>query len=215
MEDFLADPQEIESRSMEIIEEILGDKSFAPGEAEIVKRIIHTTADFDFASITVVSHGALEGARRALLRGGCRMTADTQMIVSGVDRALLEEFGARLDCFVGDEETRRMAREAGITRSMANIRRAAAVNKEGFYIIGNAPTALYEVLRLAAEGHINPALVIGVPVGFVGAAESKEMLMCSSLPYVSTRGRKGGSPVAVAALHALLRSTLQRPPGGT
>jgi len=207
---FLLDPVEIEKQSMRIITELLGERAFAPHEAQIVKRIIHATADFDFADSTVISPGALESARQALLRGSCLLSADTRMIVSGVNRGLLDKFGARLECFVDSEEARKMAAEKGITRSMANIRLCARSNREGIYLIGNAPTALYELLDLAAAGTIRPALVIGVPLGFVGAAESKEELMKTALPHISTRGRKGGSPVAVAILHALMYMTAEK-----
>lgn len=209
MREFLTDPGEIEEQSMKIITELLGDKVFGPEEEKIIKRIIHATADFDFAGITVISRGAVKSARQALQGGNCLLSADTRMIVSGANKGLLKKLGARLECFVDDEEVRNIAADCGITRSMANIRVSAGYNREGIYLIGNAPTALYEVLNLVEAGKIHPALVIGVPVGFVGAAESKEELMKSDLPFICTRGRKGGSTVAVAILHALLNIFLK------
>jgi len=199
----LVNPQEIERQSMEIISQQLGDRSFNPHEEQIIKRIIHATADFDFADITVISPEAIPKARLAL-EGGCLICTDTRMIAAGINRGLLHRFGARVECFVDSEEVKTMAAAEGITRSMANIRLCARVNKEGIYLIGNAPTALMELLALHEAGAIRPALVIGVPVGFVGAQEAKEELMKSKLPYITTKGRKGGSVVAVAALHALL-----------
>jgi precorrin-8X/cobalt-precorrin-8 methylmutase len=210
MREFLTDPGEIEEQSMKIITELLGDKVFDPEEEKIIKRIIHATADFEFAGITVISRGAVESARQALLGGTCLLSADTRMIASGVNKGLLKKLGARLECFVDDEEVKKIARDCGITRSMANIRVSARYNRAGIYLIGNAPTALYEVLNLVEAGTICPALVIGVPVGFVGAAESKEELMKTGLPYISTRGRKGGSTVAVAILHALVYMILEK-----
>lgn len=206
--EFLTDPLKIESQSMKIIKEALGKRPFLPHEERIIKRIIHATADFDFADITVISPGALESARQALQKGNCLLSADTMMIASGVNKGLLDKFGARLECFVSGDEVKRMAAEKGITRSMANIRVCARSNKEGIYLIGNAPTALFELLELAEAGIVRPSLVIGVPVGFVGAEESKEELMKTALPHISTKGRKGGSTVAVAILHALLHMML-------
>jgi precorrin-8X/cobalt-precorrin-8 methylmutase len=209
---FLKDPEQIERQSMKIISELLGDKTdktFDPAEGRIIKRIIHTTADFDFAGTTVISPGALESARHALLQGNCFLTADTQMIAAGVNKPLLEALGGSLSCFVAEEKIKESALEGAITRSMANIRYSARYNREGIYLIGNAPTALYEVLRLSEAQEICPALVIGVPVGFVGAEEAKEELLKSSLPHISTKGRKGGSTVAVAIMNALLQLSLE------
>jgi len=211
---FLTDPALIEEQSMKIIEHLLGKKVFPPEEEKIIKRVIHATADFAFARSMVFSPGGVKRACRALQAGGCLLTADTQMIVAGTNKGLLQKLGARLECFVGGGEVAKIAASESITRSMANIRVCAERNKEGIYIIGNAPTALYEVLALAEAGKIRPALVIGVPVGFVGAAESKEALLQSGLPFIAARGRKGGSTVAVAILHALLHLSLEKAPAG-
>lgn len=205
LKDYLTNPAAIEEKSMQIIEEFLGKRVFPPGEGTVIRRIIHATADFDYADLTVFSPGALEAAQEDLLSGKCRIVTDTQMIVAGVNKAVLASLGGSIECFVGSESVREMAAAAGITRSMANIRYAAAESGSGgIYIIGNAPTALLEILNLADENRLNPSLVIGVPVGFVGAAESKEELLERNIPYISTRGRKGGSTVAVAILNAIL-----------
>ncbi len=204
MRDFITDPKTIEQQSMMIIDNILGQKEIDPDIKPIIKRIIHTTADFDFAEITVISPNALTRAREALSRGRCPVVTDTKMIAAGISRPLLKPFGSEVACFVDTDEVKELARESKITRSMANIRLAAARYPQGIYLIGNAPTALFEIIRLVQKGQMAPALVVGVPVGFVGAEESKEDLMETDLPYISTRGRKGGSPVAVAVFHAIL-----------
>ena len=202
---FITDPDQIENKSMEIIAEILGDRNFPPGEEAVIKRIVHTTADPEYASLTLFSPGALSAARKALQEKRCSMVADTQMIVSGINKDLLARCGGDVTCFVGDEEVRIRAKGEGITRSMAAIRHAAAQYGEGIFIIGNAPTALFELLHLVKTGSLRPALVVGVPVGFVGAAESKEALLETNLPYITVRGRKGGSTVAVAIINALMK----------
>ncbi len=204
MRDFVTDPKAIEQQSMNIIDNILGEKELDPAIKPIVKRVIHTTADFDFAENMIVSPGAVESARQALLAGGCPVVADTRMILAGISRPLLEPFYSQLACFVDTDRVKELAAERNITRSMANILLAAEQFPRGIYLIGNAPTALFELLRLADKGQVEPALVVGVPVGFVGAEESKEDLAKTDLPYICTRGRKGGSPVAVAIFHAIL-----------
>ncbi len=207
MKSFITDPEGIETKSMEIIAAELGGriKNFSPAEAVVVKRIIHTTADFEYADLAVFSPGALEAAAGFFTRGSGVVVTDTNMIAAGINKGLLEGYGGRVECLVADEETRIAALETGLTRSMINIRRAALQHPQGLYVIGNAPTALYELLRLVDEGEADPALVVGVPVGFVEAAESKEELLQTGIPYIVTRGRKGGSTVAVAIINALLR----------
>jgi len=215
MRDFIQDPKTIEQQSMTIIDNILGQKEIDPAIRPMVKRVIHTTADFDFADITVVSPRALPRFREAFTRGNCPVVTDTRMIAAGISRRLLEPYGSEVACFVDTDRVQELARDKGITRSMANIRVAAEQYPGGIYLIGNAPTALFELLRLVGAGSMDPALVVGVPVGFVGAEEAKEDLMQTDLPYVCTRGRKGGSPVAVAVFHALLQllGPPQEPPG--
>ena len=205
MYNFITDPELIEKKSMEIIGEILGDMKFLPGEEAVIKRIVHTTADPEYASLTLFSPGALSAAQKALQEGRCSMVADTQMIVSGINKGLLARCNGNVTSFVGDEEVRNRAAADGITRSMAAMRHAATQYGEGIFIIGNAPTALFELLHLFEAGMVRPTLVVGVPVGFVGAVESKEALLKTDLPYITVRGRKGGSTVAVAIINALLK----------
>ncbi|HEU4329055.1 MAG TPA: precorrin-8X methylmutase [Roseiflexaceae bacterium] len=172
----------------------------------LVERIIHSTADFEFAAITCASPGAVEAGVAALRAGGPVVT-DVRMVQVGIGAARLAALGGAVHCFVADAETRATAEAAGITRSAAGIRRAAERGLLGGAVVavGNAPTALDELLRLAAAG-VRPALVVGVPVGFVNTVESKQALMAQTgLPWIATAGRKGGSPVAVAVVNALLR----------
>ncbi len=202
---FISDPQQIEEKSMAIIDELLGERAFPPGAAEVIKRVIHATADLEYGELTVFSPGALEAARSALKGRGCQLVADTQMIVAGINKGLLARCGGEAVSFVDDREVRELAAKKGITRSMAAMRHAASLFPRGIYVIGNAPTALFELLQLVQGGVLRPALVVGVPVGFVGAAEAKEALMQTDLPSITTRGRKGGSTVAVAVVNALLK----------
>jgi precorrin-8X/cobalt-precorrin-8 methylmutase len=207
MTNFLTDPATIEAKSMRLIEAELGLKvsSFSPAELAIVKRVIHATADFEYADLLHFSGGVIDAGLASFKRGGAVIVADTNMIVSGISKVLLEKFSARVFCHVGDSKTAKLAAELGLTRSMVNIHRAVEDHPQAIFAIGNAPTALYELLRMVEEGKASPAMVIGVPVGFVEAAESKEALLQTKLPQILVRGRKGGSTVAVAIVNALLK----------
>jgi len=198
----ILDPQEIERRSFEIIDTEVGPHAFDARQWPVVRRIIHTTADFDFARSTVFAPGAVE-AGIAALRGGAKILCDTNMVKAGVNKARLASFGGEIFCHVADAEVAAQAKAAGVTRSIMATRKGAA---EGcrIFLIGNAPTALFELLDLVRSGQCEPALVVGVPVGFVGAEESKEALLASGLPYILCRGRKGGSAIAAAILNALM-----------
>ena len=213
MRNFITDPAAIEIKSMQLIEAEMGAKAaqFSPPELAIIKRVIHTTADFEYADLIHFSLGAIEAGLTTLKDGGAFIVADTNMIVSGISKALLKQYDARVCCHVADSETAKLAAELSLTRSMVNIRRAMAEHPEAIFAIGNAPTALYELLEFVEQGKARPALVIGVPVGFVEAAESKEALLQTELPHILIRGRKGGSTVAVAIANALLKLA-QAPP---
>lgn len=177
-----------------------------PELAPIVERIIHSTADFDFAELTRAAPGAVPAGVGAL-QAGCHVVTDVHMVRVGISTSRLAQFGGCVHCFVADEATRERALITGATRSATGMRRAAehGLLEKSIVAIGNAPTALYEVVRLIDEG-VYPALVIGVPVGFVGVVESKSALMRSTMvPWIVTTGCKGGSPVAVAVVNALLR----------
>jgi precorrin-8X/cobalt-precorrin-8 methylmutase len=179
---------------------------FDPPLAAVIERIIHSTADFDFAVLTQTSPGAIEAGVQALQKG-CPVVTDVQMVRVGISAARLAALGGTIHCFVADDLIRQRAQAGQTTRSAVGIRLAAeqGLLAGGIMAIGNAPTALYEVIRCIEAG-IRPALVIGVPVGFVSTVESKEALrQITTVPWIVTLGRKGGSTVAVAIVNALLR----------
>lgn len=195
-------PFEIENKSFQIIDSEVGEHGYRGDEWPVVRRIIHTTADFDFARTTRFSPGAV-AAGIAALRRGEGVYCDTRMVAAGVSKVRLSPFGSALHVFVDHPEVAKEAAAEGTTRSAVAVRRGAA-GECGIYLVGNAPTALFELLRLAKEGKVSPALVVGVPVGFVGAVESKDALIASGLPHIACEGRKGGSAIAAAVLNALM-----------
>jgi precorrin-8X/cobalt-precorrin-8 methylmutase len=195
----------IEEASFAIIDAEVGPHAFSREEWHVVRRVIHATADFDFARTLRFSAGAVETGVAALRRG-CHIQCDVRMIAAGLSPTRLAAFGARVHCFVSDADVIHAAREADRTRAAEAMRKARGLGllEGAVVVVGNAPTALAEVQRLVAEEGVRPALVIGVPVGFVGAAEAKEAALALPVPHIVARGRKGGSPVAVAIVHALL-----------
>lgn len=195
-------PMEIERKSFEIITSEL-TIPLAAGTEDIVKRVIHATADFDYAENLVFSENAVKCARDAI-SGGCDIVTDTEMAKSGINKKILASFGGNVHCFVGNEAVAREAEKRGVTRSKVAMEYAAGLEKPCIFVIGNAPTALMSLLDLAEAGKVSPALVVGAPVGFVHVVESKERLLASGLPYIVARGRKGGSNVAAAIVNALV-----------
>jgi precorrin-8X/cobalt-precorrin-8 methylmutase len=204
----LLDPEKIEARSFEIIEQEMGGHTFTPEEWKIVRRIIHATADFDLGRSVLFHPEAIRSGIQAIRRS-CGIVADVQMVQAGISKTSCSRFGNRVYCFIGDRDVARRAKAAGLTRAIVSMRKARKKLHGGIVVIGNAPTALLEVIRLVQEGSIIPALIIGVPVGFVSAAEAKEELAKLQMPYITNRGRKGGTPVAVAAVNALLGLSIQ------
>ncbi len=196
-------PQDIERRSFEIITAELGGRVLDPETAPIIKRAIHTTADFDYADNLCFSAGAVAAGVRAL-RGGAHVVTDTQMAFSGVNKTLLHALGGQAHCFMGDPEVARQAAEQGVTRSAVCMEQAAKLPGPLIVAVGNAPTALVRLYELLRQGAIRPALIIGVPVGFVNVVEAKELIMTAEVPTIVARGRKGGSNVAAAIVNALL-----------
>lgn len=195
-------PMEIEARSFEIIAQELNrelPKEYAP----IIKRVIHTTADFDYADTLVFSEGALKAASDAILRGADIVT-DTQMTRSGINKKVLAKFGGEVYNFMMDEDVAAMAKEKGCTRAAACMDKAAGLKGPLIFAIGNAPTALVRLYELIQEGKIAPELIIGVPVGFVNVVQSKELILETQVPSIVARGRKGGSNVAAAICNAIL-----------
>ena len=198
-------PQEIETRSMEIIEEELGEKAAAwpPEELLVVKRCIHTSADFDYGENLVFSPGAVEIALEAL-RNGVTIVTDTSMAAAGINKRSAAALGVEVRCFIADPDVAAEAKGRGITRSAVCMERAAALGRPVIAAVGNAPTALMRIKELADEGRFRPELVIGVPVGFVNVVEAKEMILGTDIPHIVARGRKGGSNIAAAIVNALL-----------
>ena len=196
-------PRDIERRSFEIITEELGNRKLDADKELIIKRCIHTSADFDYADNLCFSEGVVEKAIEAIKNGACIVT-DTQMGRSGINKKALAKYGGEVYCFMSDEDVAKTAKENGTTRATASMDKAAALNKPMIFAIGNAPTALVRLYELIQEGKINPALIIGVPVGFVNVVQSKELIMETDVPYIVARGRKGGSNIAACICNALL-----------
>ena len=196
-------PDEIEKRSFEIIQSEL-PVPLDPELAPVIMRVIHTTADFGYVEFLAFSVNIIEHAVSSL-RKGVHIVCDTNMVKAGVDKTRLQTLGSDIHCFIKDEDVVRDAQQRGNTRAYAAIDKAAAMKEPLIFIVGNAPTALMRICELYEQGVISPAFVIGVPVGFVNVVESKEMLMQSGIPYIISKGRKGGSNVAAAICNSLLR----------
>ena len=199
-------PADIEKRSFEIITEELGDRVLLPGTEPIVKRCIHTSADFDYAHNLVFSDHAVDRALDAVRRGASIVT-DTQMARAGINKKRLARYGGEVHCFMSDEDVAETARLNGTTRAAACMDKAAELygNERLIFAVGNAPTALVRLYELVNEGVLRPELIIGVPVGFVNVVQSKELILgLKDTPYIVARGRKGGSNIAACICNALL-----------
>ena len=196
-------PNEIEKRSMEIITQELNGRNWPEPQFSIVKRCIHTSADFDYADNLCFSENAAMLGVEALRRGAVIVT-DTKMAWSGINKKKLAEYGGEAYCFMADEDVAKEAQERGCTRAAICMERGAALGKEVIFAVGNAPTALIRLYELIQEGKVNPALIIGAPVGFVNVVEAKELIMTAGVPYIVPRGRKGGSNIAATICNAML-----------
>lgn len=201
-------PMDIEKRSFEIITELLGERKLDPENELVIKRVIHTSADFDYADNLVFSPHAVQKGIEAL-RSGCDIVTDTQMAKAGINKTILGKLGGEVHCFMSDLDVAAEAKERGITRAIVSMERAAKLSKPCIFAIGNAPTALISLHEQIQAGTLHPALVVGVPVGFVNVVESKEMILPLDVPYIVARGRKGGSNVAAAICNALLYQILR------
>lgn len=202
--EFITSPTEIERRSMEIIAPHLADYNLTADEIKVYSRIIHAAGDVYYAPLIKISAGAIESIKAALL-DGCDVFTDVEMVRTGINKRALSTLGGQVHCRVADDEIKKIAVEQKITRSMAAMRSFGQALNGSIVAIGNAPTALFEVLRLIEEENIRPAAVIGIPVGFVGAADSKAALAAQKItPFITVEGTKGGSPIAAAALNAIL-----------
>lgn len=202
MEKYL--PEEIEKKSFEIITEELRGVVFDKMQEPIIKRVIHTTADFEYAKNLIFSKGVIEKALNAI-KNGADIVTDTKMAMSGINKKTLEMGAGRVHCFISDEDVAIEAKARGMTRSAVSMEKACLLAGRPLIIaIGNAPTALIKLNELIYEGKLNPVVIIAVPVGFVNVVESKELILSSDRDYIVARGRKGGSNVAAAIINALL-----------
>ena len=198
-------PEQIETRSFEIIEGLVDLSGFTPAEAALVKRVVHATGDPAFAPLLAWSPGAV-GFGVDALRRGAPVVTDVEMVRAGVSKVRAARYGVEVSCFIGDPAVADEARSRGVTRSIAAVEKAVQATPCAVFAFGNAPTALFRLLELVDSGAAKPALIVGVVVGFVGAAESKEALMVrTDVPWVSCRGNKGGSNVAAACVNALFK----------
>ncbi|MGI5894030.1 MAG: precorrin-8X methylmutase [Candidatus Merdivicinus sp.] len=207
----LLKPMEIEKQSFATITRELGDLELPADREPIIKRVIHTTADFDYVRTLRFSPDVVSKALAAL-RDGAHIVTDTNMALAGINKSTLSKLGGTAHCFIADTDVAETARQEGITRAAVSMRKAAQeLQGPVIFAIGNAPTALIELDRLIHEGKIDPALIIGVPVGFVHVCESKELILQNpSVPFIVAEGRKGGSNVAAAIVNALLYQACPR-----
>lgn len=202
--DFIKKPMDIENRSMEIIAPYLEKLKLDEDETKVYSRIIHAAGDVEYASVIRIHSEALAAAKNAL-RSGCNIYTDVEMVRTGINKKKLASFGGEVYCRVADPEIAAAAKKLGITRSMAAMRSFGQDMNGAIIAIGNAPTALFEALRLVQEEKLRPAAIVGIPVGFVGAADSKALLAANSLvPYITVEGTKGGSPIAAAVINAIM-----------
>lgn len=204
MSDLTQKSHDIENRSFEIIEKELKGTALDPFEAPIIKRVIHTTADFEYLELLRFSSDAIRSAVEAFTRGGVTIYTDTTMALSGVSKPALRQLNANAVCYVADEDVKARALTQNSTRSVAGIDKSLNIEGPLIYAIGNAPTALIRLCELIQSGAVEPKLVVGVPVGFVNVIESKEMLKNLKVPSIIVEGRKGGSTVSAAICNALL-----------
>ena len=198
-------PADIERRSMEIIGELLRERDIVldPVQEPVIKRVIHTTADFDYVENLVFSQDAVSKARKAI-REGAWIVTDTQMAKSGINKKELARYGGEVLCFMSDEDVAAAARQNGTTRATASMDKALTIQRPLIFAIGNAPTALIRLYELIQEKKLLPELIVVVPVGFVNVEESKELILQTAVPHIVARGRKGGSNVAAAIMNAIL-----------
>ncbi|MFB5759968.1 precorrin-8X methylmutase [Paenibacillus medicaginis] len=201
-------PQEIEGKSFEMITEELGEHPFTDRQYPVVQRVIHASADFELGRSMVFHPDAIEAGIQAI-RTGQPLVADVQMIQAGVSKDRLKRFGMDVNVYISDPDVMEEAKRLNTTRAIISMRKAIRQAEGGIYAIGNAPTALLELIRLVKSGEARPGLIIGMPVGFVSAAESKDELRKLDIPFITNIGRKGGSTIVVAAVNALSLMAVQ------
>lgn len=198
-------PAEIEKRSFEIITSELEEKGIVldPVNEPVIKRCIHTSADFEYAKTLSFSEGAVEKMKE-LIRGGAYIVTDTNMALAGINKKKLATFGGEALCYMADEEVAAEAKDRGVSRAAVSMEKAARLDRDVIFAIGNAPTALIRLHEMMEDGIYTPKFVIGVPVGFVNVVASKELFLDSDVPYIINRGRKGGSNISAAICNAVL-----------
>lgn len=198
-------PEEIEKRSFEIISEELKEKNIIlKAEQEMVtKRVIHTSADFDYADTLTFSEDAVRKAKELIVQGADIVT-DTNMALAGINKGILAKYGGEAHCYMAEKEVMEIAKESRSTRAAVSMQMVAKIEKPVIFAIGNAPTALLKLYEMIEEGIYRPAFIIGVPVGFVNVVQAKELILGTDIPSIINRGRKGGSNVAAAIVNALL-----------
>ena len=197
-------PGEIEKRSFALIAQELGDRQLDPEQEPVIKRVIHTTADFDYVENLCFSRNAVSSAKKAL-QNGAHIVTDTNMALSGINKRSLHQLGCQAHCFMSDPDVAAAAKARGVTRAMVSMEKACSLDGDLIFAVGNAPTALIQLDELIRAGKLLPKLIIGVPVGFVNVVEAKELILAQEqVPYIVAKGRKGGSNVAAAICNALL-----------
>lgn len=202
--DFIKQPMEIENKSMKIIAPHLDGLNLNEEETKVYSRMIHASGDVGYAEVIRMSKDAIDAIRNALLKGA-NIYTDVEMVRTGINKKAFNRYGGKINCLISDPEIAEKAKAEGITRAMASMRHFGKELDGAIVAVGNAPTALFEVLRMAREENIRPAAIVGIPVGFVGAADSKaELAAYGEIPYVTVEGTKGGSPIAASVINAVL-----------
>ena len=206
-------PKQIEQKSFEIITDIIKkeypDKIIEKEQEPIVKRVIHTTADFEYLDTLCFQNDAVKKGKQALQNGACIVT-DTQMGKAGINKKFVERLGGEVYCFMSDDDVAEIAKKQNTTRAVASMDKAAQLQKPVIFAVGNAPTALIRLYELIKQNQIKPELIIAVPVGFVNVVQSKELILSLEVPAIVAKGRKGGSNVAAAICNALLYELMER-----
>lgn len=208
MKDYIKVPMDIENKSFEIIGREMKNHNFSENELKIVKRVIHTTADFEYQDLVYIREGAIESALE-ILKKGTTIYTDTNMALAGINKKALKDLNCKGVCYVNQQEVAQIAKDKAITRSMAALEKAVNEGVE-FFVFGNAPTALFKLNELMLQGKLKARFIVAVPIGFVGAAEAKEEIEKLETPMITVRGRKGGSSVAASIVNALLYMLVKR-----
>ena len=196
-------PHKIEEKSMKIIDDKIGKLNCTNQQAKTIKRVIHATAQLDMGDLVRFSFDAVNKAKN-LIENGADIITDVNMLKAGINERKLKKYGGQVKCFIADEDIRKKSENTGLTRSIISMRKAAKLDNKKIFAIGNAPTALFELLRLKEEENMNIDFIVGTPVGFVGAKESKDMLMKTDIPYISLEGKRGGSSIAASIVNSII-----------